>query len=528
MLVISYNGNKPTTDYYKYSVQGNNNADIIRFSVSLTQGSLVFSDLFHIYAKVQSVDDDFYDKVELTDVEFDDSENLLNAHFLLESKHTSHRQIEVSLCCENIDSEIVWQTQLVKIAIANGVQSEEEIANHYPTILAQLQQQIDELKQQGGGGGSSEVEIKRVYLTYDDKCSIVSDVLGLLDIPPYSPNPNPTQFVNDSTRIWVNFETTPISSAIEDEIKKGRFIIRLDYHIPNNKTMGGFIHTNTTLKKVGKTRKGVGSRSFTHKFSILSNHYYKKEILLNSLIFVNEEDIKVNRYGEKYVHKKISFFDYVNKTCVISRFKDNEKGTLDPITNEWVRSDGANFFDEYLQDHYALGVPHLHMHGQDIVDDIENTPTFFNGVGKNKLYSYNGRFSTCMLDKRYSNDTYYLNNSAKLNPAFTCYCPFKLSITTTDRFLIRSPYYISNRDFAHLHISGASAVMTTHDSPFGYMSARPRCAIVNDDYENAEYSFLKTFPQSDQQIRLYCKNIRDIDDMGFLYMPIFRMLITQK
>jgi len=524
MLVISYNGNKPTTDYYKYSVQGNNNADIIRFSVSLTQGSLVFSDLFHIYAKVQSVDDDFYDKVELTDVEFDDSENLLNAHFLLESKHTSHRQIEVSLCCENIDSEIVWQTQLVKIAIANGVQSEEEIANQYPTILAQLQQQIDELKQQGGGG-SSEVEIEKVWLSYDDKKSIIANYLGLQD-------DNEEPFVNDSTRIWFNFKTTPISNAIEQEIKNGRFVIRLDYP---NRSRTNIMNASLVMEHQAQSKNGVGSRSYWHSFNGTPRKQIKKEILLNSLIYINEDDIKTNRYGEKYIHKKISFNDYVNRTCRV--FDDDEQVVIMPITNEMIKDEYSGLFQEYLNGEFALGVPTTIQHGAGY--DEKDDMSFYKGTTKNKFY---------LTRMGYTGSAKSFPNTIKLNPAFSCYCPYIIPSDYGERYKIYSPYFVGKKTFYYGAGGGYYWIMvgrvsadpigkkgTKSADPIGkkgtklaYMSARPRCAILNDDFETADVPFLKIYPQSTQQIKLMCKAMRDIAYSGVAVCPIFRTIITQK
>lgn len=519
MLVINYNGNKPTTDYFKYSVQGNNNADTIRFLVSLNQEGLVFNNTYHIYAKVQCDDDSFYDKVELSDIEFIDSENLLVANFNLESKHTSHKQIEVSLCCENIDQEIVWQTQIVKIGIANGIPAEEEIAKDYPTILAQLQQQIDELKQGGGGsGGSTEVEIKRVWLSYDDKKSIRSDFLGGVDN---------TNFINDSTRIWYNFETTPINSKMEEEIKNGRFVIRLDYPLKNRSKFSCSAQyelphfMNTPTKK-----QGVGTRGYLHSFN---EDYYRgkgikfRDILLRSLIFVNESDIKVNDYGEKYIHKKISLFDYINRTCEF-----NVGGVLSPITNEWINNDpqGMSMFDNELDSHYSLGIPHTFSTGT----PFETDSYLFAGTQRMKMYVGLKTFPTATQFGR--------TNSSKLNPAFSCYTPLKCEGDTTPVLLIlSSPYYVrsgrksflfQNTGNGYFLIKEGEELKGKKITKKAYMSARPRCAILNDDYENSRKAFIRTYPQSEQQIRLFCKIVRDIDDFGVQYMPIFRTLITQK
>ena len=529
MLVINYNGNKPTTDYFKYSVQGNNKADAIKFLVSLNQDGLVFDNTYHIYAKVQCNDDGFYDKVELSNIEFNDSENLLIAIFNLESKHTSHRQIEVSLCCENIDQEIVWQTQIVKVNIANGIPAEEEIENNYPSVLAQLQQQIDELKQGGGGsGGATEVQIKRVWLSYDDEKSLRSDFIG---------SSTENNFVNDSTHIWYNFETTPINSKMEEEIKNGRFVIRLDYPLKNRSRITNSADTETPVILRTSTRKqGVGTRGYLYSFN--KEQYYPSEnaiqyrdILLNSLIFVNEDDIKINSYGEKYIHKKVSLFDYINKSC---RFRENDTTiSLSPITNEWINTDemGELFFRSFLNATYTIGIPHTFSNGENITDDISELY-----VGTKRMKMYQGSHSFPPKDH-----TIGKNNSAKLNPAFTCYTPLAIESLgyNIDKLILESPYYIRSRSKLYYFAECSSQyyfVIIDHDNipakkkvtNTAYMSARPRCAILNDDYENNEKAFIKTYPQSDQQIKLYCKAILIAGHYGADYVPIFRTLITQK
>ena len=49
MLVVNYNGNKPITNYYKFGVEGNNNADVVRFVVLKKQGQIDLTDEFKIY-----------------------------------------------------------------------------------------------------------------------------------------------------------------------------------------------------------------------------------------------------------------------------------------------------------------------------------------------------------------------------------------------------------------------------------------------------------------------------------------------
>ena len=136
MLVINYNGNKPTTDYFKFAVQGNNNADVVRFCLDEQQGNIDLTTC-KVYVLAKCDEDDFIDKVEITD-NVSSVGSQLNAEWVLLKKHTINRQLLVGLCFEDENEEIVWQTQLVKIAIANGIDADEEIANKYPSIIQDL------------------------------------------------------------------------------------------------------------------------------------------------------------------------------------------------------------------------------------------------------------------------------------------------------------------------------------------------------------------------------------------------------
>ncbi len=144
MLVVNYNGNKPVNDYFKFSVQGNNNADIVRFVLLKKQGNIdLTNENYRVYAKCQTPDQDFVDKTMLTTTQ--EVDNNLIVDWALLSKHTENKQLQVSLSFEDLNNEIVWQTQIFTLNISNGILADQEIENTYPTILAQLQQQIDNI-----------------------------------------------------------------------------------------------------------------------------------------------------------------------------------------------------------------------------------------------------------------------------------------------------------------------------------------------------------------------------------------------
>lgn len=506
MLYIHYNQTKPNQTAFEYAIQGNNNVDVVCFDIKEIE--LGFEPT-HIYVKVQSKDKKYIDKIELTE-----SNGVLNWHLL--AKTTRHKVVSVQLSFET-DTQY-FQTEMVELTLKPYINAEEEIENDYPLVLQDLQRQIDEMS---GGGGASSVEIEKIWLTYDDKKSIRTDVLGAYE----QIDGGSRCFVNDSTRIWVNFETTPIGAKIENEIKNGRFVIRLDYPTKSRNIKLIYDNGGGILAHQPQNDYGVGARSYCYNFkkNIDTRNPKKNEILKRSLIFVNESDIKLNRYGEKYIHKKISLFQYITNICETNAI------ILYPITNEKIQEGQElfGFFNDYVDDTFQIGIPTLNQHGFD-------TPQpSFNGSFVYKCYSRRVGFVP-----NFDNNAYKVNGK-KLNPAFTCYTPFYTKNSTSPVNLV-SPYWNNHHNHIVYNRKQGSSVFYTmfsdlngkemlqNNSKRNYMVAKPRCAILNEDWENADYSFLKTFPQATQDIKLVCKAIRYIDDFGVDLMPIFRIKIGAK
>lgn len=273
MLVINYNGNKPTSDYFKYSVQGNNQADIIRFVIDAKQEHINLTNDFRFYANIQGVDDDFVDKVELSNIENDG--DVLTIDFYLQKKHTEHKQIEVCLSAET--NRVCWKTQLVKITIYNSVNADDTIVNDYPTILQQLQREIDELD---GGGGASDVMIDKIWVSFETTEMITKPVL-----PPHVVgNDNNNQlYTNGANLFTLHIKTTPISATMLNEIKDGRFVIRFNYPVKGRK------------------------RGFTNVLN--ADHVFERRLVF----FITEEQVKTNAYGEQFVQLDISYLDFLNR-----------------------------------------------------------------------------------------------------------------------------------------------------------------------------------------------------------------------
>lgn len=429
----------------------------------------------------------------------------------------------VRLVCKEYDGEeIAIDSEYNEITIhakdngrieieIGGYPSPEEfvIYGFYTGTPAYTEYKKREIGKGGGGSAVSNVEIKKIYLTYKDRMSIRADFLGCVAETETGDEIN---FVNDSTRIFYNFETTIIDDKIEEEINNGRFVIRLDYPLKNKSQIE---KANLTHPHNSTTRNGVGARGFKYRFN------GENDNLIKTLIFIEPSDIKTNRYGEKYIHKRITLFDYINRLCNFSI------GGFEPITLDWINNDndGINFFETYLDQAFSCGIPHISQTN----DNVWTDNTIFKGRAKTN-FSLIGNFG-------YWNTNYVERgfiNSAKLNPAFSCYSLFKLNYSGDIH--LTSNYYVGKHKMKMFKFAGDNAyVIQTNSGNMGkqishnaYMVARPRCAIVNDDFATSDYAFLKTYPQAEQQIRLYCKYMRDIRDMGVDLAPIFRTLITQK
>ena len=143
MLVVNYNGNKPIANYYKYGVEGNNDADIVRFVVLKKQGGLDLTDNFLVYVKCDN-ESGFVDKVEIESADISVKSNNIFVDWHLLKKHTEQESLRVSLCFEN-ENEIVWQTQVFQLKLLSGVNADTEIENTYPSVLQDLQNQINSL-----------------------------------------------------------------------------------------------------------------------------------------------------------------------------------------------------------------------------------------------------------------------------------------------------------------------------------------------------------------------------------------------
>lgn len=480
MLVVNYNGNKPISDYFKFSVQGNNKADIVRFVLPIQQSTITLTDSDSFFVKCESEDEDFIDKMQLDDIEF--SGNYVYVNWVLLKKHTQNKQLKVSLCVEN-DDEVVFNTQLFTMKISNGLDVDDEIENNYPTILQQLQDQINSLS---GGGGVSDVAIKRIYLSYI-----------LSDDDEDNPSNIDTIGVNDPTKIFINMETTPIDSNIENEIKNGRFVIRFDYPIRHSKR----------LKNMRPS--GMGVRSFAYNL-----HYYDKDDeeykniafkqqLIKSLIFITENDVYTNAYGEKYIYKQLSFLELMDKFYNI-----NNGETL------LTRQEGLE------SNLYVSGIP--------MTPQTEEANNSYKEFGKSMTRMKNGAyFYLLQAIQHYTGASRYSFDRTSF-----AYAPICVPLNYNDRYKVASPFYLSKS-----HPSVVFSFRTTYvverytaddeaeqsgthfSNARAIVSVNPRCCVIDENYATKTNGsiWLKKYSQSTQRIKCVIREFSVPNDSEYAF-----------
>lgn len=519
MLIINYNGNKPISNSYNYSVNGNNNADVIKFVLNGYQGDLWLGD-YSIYANIQDELGDFIDKVEL-DLETlqIDNDGILSIELKLMKKHTENKSILLSLSFE--DESVVWKTQTVKININCGVSADEEIENNYPTILQQLEERIRELEQGGGSSGVSDVAIERVWLTYTKK----KEYMKLNYLAGY--NNDGDYIFNNPADIFLNIKTTVIDSKIEEQIKNNRFVIRLDYPQKHkgilkwDDDVGQFNYfSNKEHRSPNNFRAGY--RSFANSLYFINQltREYEKiakaDLLLKSLIFVKESDIKTNNIGEKYIQIQMTFADYIKKLYTPTtdyQWLDD----IDTILSDW---------EEYIAERYIAGLP-----STSIGLGTRETYKHFN-AGSNVFKSTTSRQTSVVRE---------FVIGGKFIPCYNAFAPMIIQ-NKPDEFwdgtiyeIFDCPFTI-NRKIRQYYLG--KSISTDHfqvvrkngkemEKSIGCMTAvKPRCCVLTEDYlTNTTNMWAKKYSQSTQNIRTFCKS--GIYRSDFAVMA-FRIAITRK
>lgn len=143
---IKYDGVVAEQDRYKYSVKQNNKSNIIIFKLAKEQDSITLNPNNHFYIKVRNSGRTFTDKDPNVVVTTNENGTMIFVSWTMLRKVTQFKDIDVQVEYYDSENDIKWQTAIVNINLHDNIPVDEEIESKYPSILAQLQKQIDELK----------------------------------------------------------------------------------------------------------------------------------------------------------------------------------------------------------------------------------------------------------------------------------------------------------------------------------------------------------------------------------------------
>lgn len=404
-----------------------------------------------------------------------------------------------------------------------------------------------------GGEILPDVEIKRIWLSYDPNSRFIGANYLVGKYYTYEDNEEiEHQCVNDASKIFINFKTSSITKAIENEIAAGHFVIRFDYPVrfKNNgfrnlldRESSAEWHNTEMAKRVkGGKPSGHGARSFTY------NLFERKEsdaaFLVNSLIWITPEDIKTDKYGEKYIFKKLSFVELMNK------FWDSSEG-LNSLT----------ILDEESKDYLignwdkvtVGGIPQLFLSHEDETQQELSANNAYRGAtyvpaglsytGNNQhLYQIPSGNSVDSMAKIDSMPKY------KFDAMYNMYAP--LQIKTSNSTFIFSDLPIDSMFLLqkNCHVKVSSSIQTGSGNSFYAMrsaenqsklhlkffrtAVRPRCCIIDENYATKAKEegsiWLKKFPLAKQGIYSTYKTIIEVpveEGEDKIYIPIMRLKI---
>jgi len=139
---------------YRFSIMGNSNVDVVNFYSRFTQ----YAQDTSIYLKIRSHNDDYVDKIAIASENVSVDNDALVVKWTMGAVSTHCKKIDLQLQFEK-EGEIINQTGIVTLTLANTIDVEGLIPPIYPQVLKQLQEQIDTLFAESGA---------KVTLGYDN------------------------------------------------------------------------------------------------------------------------------------------------------------------------------------------------------------------------------------------------------------------------------------------------------------------------------------------------------------------------
>lgn len=102
----------------------------------------------NVYLKLEGSNDSepptYFDKIKINEINVDSVEQTLSFDYVLTAKSTAYRRLNLQVQIENSEGDFVEQSKIAEIVLDESVRADHEIEDTYPSVLTDLQRQIDE------------------------------------------------------------------------------------------------------------------------------------------------------------------------------------------------------------------------------------------------------------------------------------------------------------------------------------------------------------------------------------------------
>ena len=139
MFIIDFR-NKVVSEY-RFSVINNSNCDLVHLYSHFTQYANK-----SIYLKIRSVGNTYVDKIAIDSENISIEDDALVIKWLIGAVSTHCKQVELQLQFEDESENLIAQSRIVKLVLADTIDVEQLIPVIYPTIIKDMQDAIGELQ----------------------------------------------------------------------------------------------------------------------------------------------------------------------------------------------------------------------------------------------------------------------------------------------------------------------------------------------------------------------------------------------
>ena len=174
MLLINFTGVKPEKSSYDFAVQGNSNANVIRFLLAINQDDVDLSSLVP-YLKVKSIGNDYLDKIDLTEhTTIDNITHKVQIEWTMDALATANKYLKIQLMFEDYPNHTVWQTEIVKLRLIGSIDIDSDMCHRYPQILSYLLAQVGTIPSLESGNGIIVTKENNEYTLRIDESIVVT------------------------------------------------------------------------------------------------------------------------------------------------------------------------------------------------------------------------------------------------------------------------------------------------------------------------------------------------------------------